>query len=122
MYLYAIIAAAAFIAGGAAAWNVQTWRHDSAQLAAQENQREVDRMKRQAANSAAAKHEADKVQIRKVFVPITQEVERVITQIEYRDRACLSPDSLRAAQNAIARANGDTGESSGTVPPAAKPE
>jgi hypothetical protein len=78
--------------------------------AAQVNQRATERLRRQNSNTAATAHEADKVQIRTEFVPITKEVERVVTQIEYRDRACLTADGLHAINAAIARANGDTGE------------
>lgn len=54
---------------------------------------------------AATQHERVKEVLRMEFVPITQEVERVVTQIEYRDRACLDDDGLRVARAAIAAAN-----------------
>lgn len=54
---------------------------------------------------AATQHERVKEVLRTEFVPITQEVERVVTQIEYRDRACLDDDGLRVARAAIAAAN-----------------
>lgn len=115
-------AAAALIGAAVAftsAWQVQNWRHDSAELAAQVNQRASERMRRQNSNTAAIAHEADKIVIKKEFVPITQEVERVVTQIEYRDRACLTDDGVRAINAAISRANGDPGESGDSVPASA---
>lgn len=121
MYFYAAIFLAGLAFGGGAAWNVQQWRHDSAQLAAQVNQRATERLRRQNTNTAAAGHEADKIVIRKVFVPITQEVERVITKIEYRDRQCFDADGLRVINAAAARANGDPAQPGDTVPASAKP-
>ena len=112
-------AAAALIAGTVAfgaAWQVQAWRFDSERLAAQVNQRATERMRRQNSNTAAVAHEADKVVIKKVFVPVTQEVERVVTQTVYRDTVCLPVDGLRVIRSAIARANGDTGEPDDPVP------
>ncbi len=86
----------------------------------QVNQRATERLQRQNSNTAAVAHESDKVQIQKVFVPITQEVERVVTL--YRDRACFDDDGLRAINAAVNRANGDPGEPGDTVPkPAASP-
>lgn len=115
-------AAAALIGAAVAftsAWQVQNWRHDSAELAAQVNQRASERMRRQNSNTAAIAHEADKIVIKKEFVPITQEVEKIVTRIEYRDRACLDPAGLRVIQSAISRANGDPGESGDSVPASA---
>ena len=112
-------AAAALIAGTVAfgaAWQVQAWRFDSERLAAQVNQRATERLRRQNSNTAAVAHEADKVVIKKVFVPVTQEVERVVTQTVYRDTVCLPVDGLRVIRSAIARANGDTGEPDDPVP------
>ena len=116
MYIYLAIFLAGLTFGGTSAWKVQTWRHDSAQLAAQVNQRATERLRRQNTNTAAAGHEADKIVIRKVFVPITREVERVITKIEYRDRQCFDADGLRVINAAAARANGDPIEPSDSVP------
>lgn len=86
----------------------------------QVNQRATERLQRQNSNTAAVAHESDKVQIQKVFVPITQEVERVVTL--YRDRACFDDDGLRAINAAVNRANGDSGEPGNAVSkPAASP-
>jgi len=88
--------------------------------ARQVNQRATERLQRQNSNTAAVAHESDKVQIQKVFVPITQEVERVVTL--YRDRACFDDDGLRAINAAVNRANGDSGEPGNAVSkPAASP-
>lgn len=84
--------------------------------ARQVNQRATERMRRQNSNTAAVAHEADKIVIKKVFVPITQEVEKIVTQTVYRDTVCLPADGLRVIRSAIARANGDTGEPGDPVP------
>lgn len=83
------------------------------------NQRATERLRRQNSNTAAIAHEADKSVIKKEFVPITQEVERVVTQVVYRDSVCLPADGLRIIQSAISRANGDPGESGDDVPASA---
>ena len=116
LYAYVAVGIAAFAAGGTAAWNVQSWRHDSAELAAQVNQRATERMRRQNANTQAAVHEKEKVVIREKFVPIIQEVDRVVTQVVYRDTVCLPPDGLSVLRAAIDRANGNPGEPRDTVP------
>jgi uncharacterized protein HemX len=87
--------------------------------ARQVNQRATERMQRQNSNTAALGHEADKVKIRTEFKTITEEVERVVTQIEYRDRACLDAGGLHAINAAIARVNGDSGKPLNQLPTAA---
>lgn len=116
IYAYAAVAIAAFFAGGATAWKAQQWRHDSAELAAQVNQRADARLRRQNANTQAEVHEKEKVVIREKFVPVIEEVDRVVTQVVYRDNVCLPPDGLSVIRAAIARANGDPGEPLHTVP------
>lgn len=106
-------AAAAF----GTAWQVQAWRFDSAKLDAIDDAHERERMRRQAANAGAQAHEVDKTTIQTQFVPITTEVERVVTQIEYRDRACLSDDGVRVLNAAIAT-TGDTAVPGHPVPAA----
>lgn len=106
-------AAAAF----GTAWQVQAWRFDSAKLEAIDDAHEREKMRRQAANAGAQAHEVDKITIQTQFVPITTEVERVVTQIEYRDRACLSDDGVRVLNAAIAT-TGDTAVPGHPVPAA----
>ena len=88
--------------------------------ARQVNQRATERLQRQNSNTAAVAHESDKVRIQKVFVPITQEVERVVTL--YRDRACFDDDGLRAINAAVNRAYNDPGKPGNAVPKAAAPK
>lgn len=80
-----------------------------AENARQVNQRSIERMRRQNANTAAAAHESDKVEIRTEFVPIREEVERVVEKTVYRDM-CFDDDGLRVIQSAISRVNGTTGQ------------
>lgn len=117
IYTYALTAIIAFAAGGSAAWTVQQWRHDAARLAAIEQARETEVMRRKAANMGATQHEREKIVIRKQFVPVIQEVERIVTQVEYRDRQCFGPDLVRLANDAI-RATGPAGKPGDAVPPA----
>lgn len=101
-----VIAAAALFGGGF--WAGDQWR---AGIVAQDaleqkaaNDRAAARVARQG-DKAAERHEVVKEVLRTEFVPITQEIERVVTKIEYRDRACLDDDGLRSAQAAITAAN-----------------
>lgn len=114
MYVYAVIFIAGLLSGSTAAWRVQAWRHDSAVLAAQEQTRETEKMRRQAVTNAARYYEVDKVRIRTEFVPITQEVERVIEKPVYLN-VCLDDDGLRVLSGAISRANGVAGKPASAV-------
>ena len=115
-YTYALTALSAALISGSAVYKIQAWRFDSAQLAAQVNQRSAERMRRQNANTAAVAHEKEKVVIREKFIPVIEEVERVVTQVVYRDNVCLPDDGLRVLRSAIARANGDPGKPGDSVP------
>ena len=116
IYTHAAVALAAAIAASAATWKVQAWRFDSERLAAAENVREVEKMRRQAAGKAATQHEADKTKTRTEFVSITERVrdEIEIEKVVYRN-VCISAGGLRELANA-ARATGYTGEPGNGLP------
>lgn len=103
MSLPALLTIAALVAGllsGVATWRVQDWRY-----AAKENARVLEEIRVRdknagAVDSAAAGHEGDKTAINTEFVTITQEVERVIENISYRN-ICLDDDGLRVLGAAI---------------------
>lgn len=114
---YVIVGAVltAGIGGAVGAWKVQEWRYGALEAERMEQERETAKMRRQAANSASTGHEQDKTRIQTEFVTIEKEVERVVNQIEYRDRACLDPAGLRTLQEAI-RLTGNPSEPVNTVP------
>jgi hypothetical protein len=114
IYTHVAVAVVAGAVAFGAAWRVQSWRYDSAKLEALEQSRETEKMRRQAAGKAATAHEREKVVIREKFVPIREEVERVV--IQYRDSVCLPDDGLRVLRDAIDRANGNPGKPSDPVP------
>ena len=116
IYTHAIVAIVSGAVAFGAAWRVQQWRFDSAELERVEQTREVEKMRRQAAGKAATQHENEKVVIREKFVPIIQEVDKIVTQVVYRDTVCLPPDGLSVIRQAIDRANGNPGEPRDTVP------
>jgi len=122
IYTYALTAIVAGTVAFGAAWEVQAWRFDSERLAVQVNQRATERMRRQNANTAAVAHESDKVRIETEYRDVIKEVDRVVTQVVYRDTVCLPPDGMRVIESAIARAYGDSGEPVNTVPKAAAPK
>lgn len=78
------------------------WR--ASDLLKAEAEREVEKLRRLAAANASAGHEGDKAAIKTKFVEITKEVDRVVSKIEYRDRACFDDDGLRLINAAIAAA------------------
>lgn len=114
---YVIVGAvlAAGIGGAAGAWKVQNWRYAAKESERLEQERETAVLRRTAANKAATGFEQDKVRIQTEFVTIEKEVERVVNQIEYRDRACLSDDGLWSLQSAI-RLTGNPSEPGNPVP------
>lgn len=116
---YVIVGAvlAAGVGGFAAGWKTQGWRYGALEAERMDQERETAKMRRQAANSASTGHEQDRVRIQTEFVTIEKEVERVVNQIEYRDRACLDPAGLRTLQDAI-RLTGDSGELGNPLPAA----
>ena len=117
-----VIAGIIAIAGFAAGVKYHAGQDAIAEQARQVDQRATERLRRQNTNTAAAGHETDKIVIRKEFVPITQEVERVVTQVVYRDRACFDSDGVSVINSAVARANGTAGEPVNTVPEPAATE
>jgi len=113
MYVYIAIAIIAAALSGAGTWRVQDWRYG----AKEKDRLEAvarDRMRAEKTNdTAAVGHEGDKVRIRKVFVPINQEVERVVEKPIYRD-ICFDDDGLRLIATAIL-ATTTTSQPAGTV-------
>ena len=116
IYTHAAVALVAGAVAFGAAWRVQAWRHDSAELARVEQSRETEKMRRQAAGKAATAHEADKTKTRTEFVSITERVrdEIEIEKVVYRN-VCISAGGLRELANA-ARATGYTGEPGNGLP------
>jgi hypothetical protein len=115
VYIYAAILIFGLLSGFASGWKVQAWRHDSADLAAQEQARETEKMRRQAAGFAATSHETAKERIRTEFVTITERVTNVVKADPVAAAAvCLNPDGLRILAEA-ARATGYAGKPSGAV-------
>jgi len=114
---YVIVGAvlAAGVGGAVGAWQVQNWRYGAKEADRLERERETAVLRGKAANKAATGFEQDKVRIQTEFVTIEKEVERVVNQVEYRDRACLDPSGLRSLQDAI-RLTGNPGEPGNALP------
>lgn len=60
-------------------------------------------------DQAAERHEKAKTVLEIQYRDIEKEVERVVTQIEYRDRVCLADDGLRVVARAVDAANAAAG-------------
>lgn len=106
--------------GGVAAWRVQTWRHDSAELARQQDRESLNKRQVRTMDSASAGYEGDRATARTKFRTITKEVDRVVEKLVYRDM-CFDADGLLLIERAIGSAPG-AGEPSGSVPPSGEPE
>ena len=117
-----VLLLACLVAGFAAGVKWHAGQDAIKEQARQVNQRADERLRRQNANTAAVAFEGDRVRIETEFRDVIKEVDRVVTQVVYRDTVCLPPDGLRVIESAIARAYGDPGEPGNTVPKAAAPK
>lgn len=120
--LYALVAGAVLIAlvSATGAWKVQEWRYKALEAAQVDRAQEDARIRVRVANKASTGHEQDKAALSTQFLTIEKEVEHVVTQVVYRDRACFDPDGVQLVQQAI-RATAGASEPSNHVPPTAKP-
>lgn len=116
-----VLLLACLVAGFAAGVKWHAGQDAIAEQARQVNQRAQERLRRQNANTAAVAFEGNRVRIEKEFVPITQEVERVVEKPVYRN-VCLDPDGLSVIGDALARAYNDPGKPGNAVPKAAAPK
>ena len=117
-----VLLLACLVAGFAAGVKWHAGQDAIKEQARQVNQRADERLRRQNANTAAVAFEGDRVRIETEFRDVIKEVDRVVTQVVYRDTVCLPPDGLRVIESAIARAYGDPGEPGNAVPNAAAPK
>ncbi len=109
------IAIAVFVAGMAGGVKYQLGVQARAELDRLNNVREIEALQRKTANTASTGHEADKTRVQTKFITITEETERVVNQIEYRDRSCLDPAGLQNL-NAAVRAANDPRQLGDTLP------
>lgn len=113
-HLAAAIVAAAIASVGT--WQVQSWRHDSAELTRIEGEREAKRMREKAATTAGIAFEQDKEKVRIVYEVIDKSIREIVERPVYRN-VCLDPDGLRQLESAIERTRAP-GELAATVPSA----
>lgn len=95
-----ITAAVAAVLAFGAAWKVQDWRHDAAELERREDAAEVERLRARKADTAAVSHEEFKERERVVYQVITETVDRIVERPVYRN-VCLDADGLAALKQAI---------------------
>lgn len=95
------MSAAAF-AGG---YRVANWRAASDALTAARAQAEATALARRTSYAAGLAFERERVVIRREFVPLYERVEHVVTEVEYRDRACLDDRGVRIVNDAVRAAN-----------------
>lgn len=117
----AVAAAVAGAAGFGLAWELQAGKHAKYLHAQEVNARATERLRRQNSETAATGFEKQRIVIREKFVPITEEIERVVTKIEYRDRMCLDPDGVRVANRALQGLTDNPGQPGPALPASAPP-
>ena len=97
----AFLLAVAFAAGGATGIKWHAGIDAQKELTAKTARAEKERNDRRAVDMAAESHEADRVQIRTVYVKAKQEIANVVRTPFYADsQLCLDDDGLRAANAA----------------------
>lgn len=94
----AILAAVLSFVG---AWQVQDWRYAAKDKVKLEQAIAKKEDITEKIDVAAERHEVVKEVIRKEFVPIYKEVDRVVEKIVYRDTVCFDDDGLRVLKDAI---------------------
>lgn len=105
LLILAAVAATSFWAG-------DQWRSGivaARDLKAVQDDARVQILRADHVDQAAARHEKTKTVLEIQYRDIEKEVERVVTQIEYRDHVCLADDGLRVATKAIDAANAAAG-------------
>ena len=117
-----VVAAGIFLAGGALGIKWHAGQDAIKEVARQENQRAIERMRRQNTDTAATGHEGDKGRIRTEFVTITERVEHEIERekLVYRN-VCIAPGGLQQLADA-ARAAGYTAQPGNPLPAASAAE
>lgn len=99
-HLAAAIAGAAIAFAGA--WQIQSWRFDSAELHRVEAEREQKRFREKTATAAGLNYEADKERIRVVYEVIDKSVREIIERPVYRND-CIDGVGLLRLNEAIDR-------------------
>ena len=99
-YTHAAVALVAFAAGAAGAWNVQSWRHDSAELERVERQakdtfRNVERQ-----DIAVGDYTKDQANAKVIYQRIVVEVDKIVERPVYR-QTCLDDEGLGALNRAL---------------------
>lgn len=117
-YLIAFLLGAAL--SGASAWQVQTWRFNTANLKAVEKSAEDFRKSEKQSYAASTSFEQKREKVRTEFITIFKETNRVASQDSY-SATCFDDSGLRNLNSAIA-ATGDPSEPSIPLPPVDKPE
>lgn len=103
LYAYVGTALVALAVGFGGGWTTQGWRHGAAENKAVINAQAKARLQRQGADAGARQFETVREKIRTEYIPIKEEVERVV--IQYRDRECFAADGLRLINEAVRAAN-----------------
>jgi len=93
-YTHAAVALVAFAAGAAGAWNVQSWRHDSAELERVERQakdtfRNVERQ-----DTAVGDYTKDQANAKVIYQRIVVEVDKIVERPVFQQQ-CFDDDGLR---------------------------
>jgi uncharacterized protein YlzI (FlbEa/FlbD family) len=99
-FVVTVAALSAIMAGGGA-WEFQNSRFEAKELARKAAEAELAASNQAAIDTASTSHTAAKAKINTKYLVVTEEIENVVTKIEYRDRICLDADGLRAHASAV---------------------
>lgn len=86
--------------GFAAGWQVNDWRHESADADRAQQQKKADEAQAVRADSAAASHEGLRDQLRTEFQIIYRDRDRVVEKPVFRN-VCIDADGLKLLSSAI---------------------
>lgn len=100
LYTHAAALLVGLAAGFTGAWNVQSWRHDSAELKRTQAAKTEFLKREKEAYAPSVAHEQFKQKERVVYEVITETVDKIIERPVYRD-ICFDEDGLNLLRSAI---------------------
>lgn len=115
IYTHAAALIVGLSVGFAGAWNVQSWRADSAQLKRVEQAKTEFLRRDKEAYTPSVAHEQFKQRERVVYEVVTETIDKIIERPVYRN-ICLDADGLRALNAAVNGSSEDSSKPSPTVP------
>lgn len=115
IYTHALALIVGLAAGFAGAWNVQAWRHDSAELKRTQAAKTEFLKREKEAYAPSVAHEQFKQRERVVYEVITETVDKIVERPVYL-QFCADDDGVRLINRAVRGSADDPGEPGPAVP------